>query len=345
MYTSNNALVPDPSKVWTISFDSTAQGPDPLSSSPFEWPLAQRGVRLCSWADDVFKVRAFSRIERIYASPMNSTFSTTFRCICWGIRLFGGCHSDPCVPTLCFSVDIMSEWNGAISIGHEVCEMVLQDWMTYALCRWMVAFCISWTFVSHRMGTSLFSLCDHVACHLFASLYRRMCCCLISSRLSRTLLWNSNGCVRAGTFGSVWQPRVSWWNLRLSAEYCSPSQVAFREIWLCVAICLLLRRHCLISFLRASVVRFRRCLLPLRRQKMAVHVDNDLNKYYIGLQHLFKRTMSSLICLVSKDSRILIQAAPMTRRDKIQQDTLLTRRNKMYWKFINCHRMCFSYNS
>lgn len=43
MWTSNNALVPDPDKV------------DILSSSPTEWPILQVGLRMCSWADDVLK--------------------------------------------------------------------------------------------------------------------------------------------------------------------------------------------------------------------------------------------------------------------------------------------------
>jgi len=45
MYTSNNALVPDPTKE-----------PDQLTSNPSEWPLLIKGLRMCGWGDDVFKV-------------------------------------------------------------------------------------------------------------------------------------------------------------------------------------------------------------------------------------------------------------------------------------------------
>ena len=45
MYTSNNALVPDPEKE-----------PDQLTSNPSEWPLLLRGLRMCGWGDDVIKV-------------------------------------------------------------------------------------------------------------------------------------------------------------------------------------------------------------------------------------------------------------------------------------------------
>ncbi|CAG8455171.1 13371_t:CDS:10 [Ambispora gerdemannii] len=43
MYTSNNALVPDPDKE------------DILASTPDQWPLLKVGLRMCSWADDVVK--------------------------------------------------------------------------------------------------------------------------------------------------------------------------------------------------------------------------------------------------------------------------------------------------
>ncbi|RUP43117.1 hypothetical protein BC936DRAFT_137586 [Jimgerdemannia flammicorona] len=43
MWTSNNALVPDPDKE------------DILSSNPPEWPVLAVGLRMCSWADDVVK--------------------------------------------------------------------------------------------------------------------------------------------------------------------------------------------------------------------------------------------------------------------------------------------------
>jgi dolichyl-phosphate-mannose-protein mannosyltransferase len=44
MWTSNNALVPDPEKE-----------PDGLTSSPAEWPLMQVGIRMASWGDDDIK--------------------------------------------------------------------------------------------------------------------------------------------------------------------------------------------------------------------------------------------------------------------------------------------------
>ncbi|CAO3633580.1 unnamed protein product [Cunninghamella echinulata] len=43
MWTSNNALIPDPDKN------------DILSSEPIEWPLAQVGLRMCGWNDDQIK--------------------------------------------------------------------------------------------------------------------------------------------------------------------------------------------------------------------------------------------------------------------------------------------------
>lgn len=45
MMTSNNALVPDPSKE-----------PDGLTSTPGQWPLATVGLRMCGWGDDQHKV-------------------------------------------------------------------------------------------------------------------------------------------------------------------------------------------------------------------------------------------------------------------------------------------------
>lgn len=44
MWTSNNALVPDPDKE-----------PDGLTSSPWDWPLMQAGIRMCSWGDSDVK--------------------------------------------------------------------------------------------------------------------------------------------------------------------------------------------------------------------------------------------------------------------------------------------------
>ncbi|KAJ3225723.1 Protein O-mannosyltransferase 2 [Clydaea vesicula] len=44
MWTSNNALTPDPDKE-----------PDGLTSSPYEWPLLTTGLRMCSWAEDAVK--------------------------------------------------------------------------------------------------------------------------------------------------------------------------------------------------------------------------------------------------------------------------------------------------
>ncbi|CAI2176276.1 8797_t:CDS:10, partial [Funneliformis geosporum] len=43
MYTTNNALVPDPDKE------------DILASTPGQWPFLKVGLRMCSWADDVVK--------------------------------------------------------------------------------------------------------------------------------------------------------------------------------------------------------------------------------------------------------------------------------------------------
>ncbi|KAI5285778.1 Protein O-mannosyltransferase 2, partial [Ascosphaera acerosa] len=43
MMTSNNALIPDPDK------------DDPLASSFWQWPLLNVGLRMCSWADDMWK--------------------------------------------------------------------------------------------------------------------------------------------------------------------------------------------------------------------------------------------------------------------------------------------------
>ncbi|KAG5458313.1 MAG: hypothetical protein BJ554DRAFT_1481 [Olpidium bornovanus] len=43
MMTSNNALIPDQDK------------DDILTSSPWQWPFALVGLRMCSWADDVIK--------------------------------------------------------------------------------------------------------------------------------------------------------------------------------------------------------------------------------------------------------------------------------------------------
>ncbi|KAI3635152.1 hypothetical protein MIR68_006718 [Amoeboaphelidium protococcarum] len=45
MYTSNNALTPDPDKE-----------PDGLTSLPSEWPWLNVGLRMCGWGDDVHKV-------------------------------------------------------------------------------------------------------------------------------------------------------------------------------------------------------------------------------------------------------------------------------------------------
>jgi len=44
MWTSNNALVPDPDKE-----------PDALTSSPLDWPLLRVGLRMCGWGDDAYK--------------------------------------------------------------------------------------------------------------------------------------------------------------------------------------------------------------------------------------------------------------------------------------------------
>ncbi|ORZ19601.1 Dolichyl-phosphate-mannose-protein mannosyltransferase-domain-containing protein [Absidia repens] len=43
MWTSNNALIPDPDKI------------DILSSEPAEWPLASVGLRMCGWDDNTIK--------------------------------------------------------------------------------------------------------------------------------------------------------------------------------------------------------------------------------------------------------------------------------------------------
>ncbi len=45
MYTSNNALTPDPDKE-----------PDQLTSTPGQWPFASVGLRMCGWGDDEHKV-------------------------------------------------------------------------------------------------------------------------------------------------------------------------------------------------------------------------------------------------------------------------------------------------
>ena len=39
MWTSNNALIPDPDKY------------DVLASAPFDWPLQHLGLRMCGWGD------------------------------------------------------------------------------------------------------------------------------------------------------------------------------------------------------------------------------------------------------------------------------------------------------
>ncbi|KAJ3021845.1 Protein O-mannosyltransferase 2 [Thoreauomyces humboldtii] len=44
MWTSNNALTPDPDKE-----------PDQLTSTPLEWPLLLVGLRMCGWGDDAIK--------------------------------------------------------------------------------------------------------------------------------------------------------------------------------------------------------------------------------------------------------------------------------------------------
>lgn len=43
MWTSNNALVPDPDKF------------DVLASAPFDWPLQRLGLRMCGWGDSQIK--------------------------------------------------------------------------------------------------------------------------------------------------------------------------------------------------------------------------------------------------------------------------------------------------
>ncbi|CAG8470781.1 14951_t:CDS:2, partial [Gigaspora rosea] len=43
MYTSNNALIPDPDKE------------DILASHPLQWPLLQVGIRICGWDDKAVK--------------------------------------------------------------------------------------------------------------------------------------------------------------------------------------------------------------------------------------------------------------------------------------------------
>ncbi|KAI8917124.1 Dolichyl-phosphate-mannose-protein mannosyltransferase-domain-containing protein [Powellomyces hirtus] len=44
MWTSNNALTPDPDKE-----------PDQLTSAPYQWPLMLVGLRMCGWGDDAIK--------------------------------------------------------------------------------------------------------------------------------------------------------------------------------------------------------------------------------------------------------------------------------------------------
>ncbi len=43
MYTTNNALVPDP------------DDDDVLTSTPRQWPILEVGLRMCNWADDMVK--------------------------------------------------------------------------------------------------------------------------------------------------------------------------------------------------------------------------------------------------------------------------------------------------
>jgi dolichyl-phosphate-mannose-protein mannosyltransferase len=43
MYTTNNALVPDPDK------------DDILASTPAQWPVLETGIRICGWDDDLIK--------------------------------------------------------------------------------------------------------------------------------------------------------------------------------------------------------------------------------------------------------------------------------------------------
>lgn len=45
MWSSNNALTPDPDKE-----------PDQLTSTPAQWPLCTVGLRMCGWGDDKHKV-------------------------------------------------------------------------------------------------------------------------------------------------------------------------------------------------------------------------------------------------------------------------------------------------
>jgi dolichyl-phosphate-mannose-protein mannosyltransferase len=44
MWTSNNALTPDPDRE-----------PDQLTSSPYQWPLLLVGLRMCGWGDSDVK--------------------------------------------------------------------------------------------------------------------------------------------------------------------------------------------------------------------------------------------------------------------------------------------------
>ena len=44
MWTSNNALTPDPDKE-----------PDALVSQPYQWPILQVGLRMASWNNDAVK--------------------------------------------------------------------------------------------------------------------------------------------------------------------------------------------------------------------------------------------------------------------------------------------------
>lgn len=66
MWTSNNALIPDPDKE------------DILASQPFDWPFLHLGLRMCGWGDHQIKFY-------LLGTPIIWWFSTVSLAIGWGL--------------------------------------------------------------------------------------------------------------------------------------------------------------------------------------------------------------------------------------------------------------------